>query len=95
MSSATPTGDLVGYSTEELRSFLAAVDRRITELRSDIAAGRAAQQRAEPDAADARRRCAGAWVAAWQEAETIRAGGEREARAIVDAARRLAEDARA
>ena len=93
MSSAPPTDDLVGYSSEELRAFLEAVDRRIAELRSAIATARATQQDAEPDAADAQPRFAGVWVAAWHEAEMIRAGGEREARAIIDAARRLAGEA--
>lgn len=90
MPAVQPSGEFVAYATDDLRDFLAAVDRRVVELRSAIAAARVTPQDLEGDAAETRRHVASIWVAAQREADIIRSRAESEARAIVDAAHRLA-----
>lgn len=93
MPAVQHSGEFVAYATDDLRDFLAAIDRRVVELRSAVAAARVTPQDLEGDAAEARRHVASIWVAAQREADIIRARAESEARAIVDAAHRLASTA--
>lgn len=78
----------VGYPLADVEAFLAAADRRMEELRTEIAQLRARRASVTDDAgAERRAQIADAWMSAHLEAETIRAAADHEAEQLVARAR--------